>query len=88
MQDEGIGLLATYAGQATMLIEWTKVAQINTDSNLRLQYLAGLSFNSNKGNEILASILVHYRFPEQTFVGSPERIQSLKQALERVGRVP
>ena len=36
-----VGLLATYAGQATDLQEWMRDAQINTDRNLRLQYLAG-----------------------------------------------
>ena len=37
-----IDLLSTYAGQASDLAEWLVGAQINTDMNLRLQYLAGL----------------------------------------------
>ena len=60
-------------------------AQINTDRNLRLQYLAGMSLNSNMGERILSGILAYYRFPDQTFVGSPERIGALKQALNRAG---
>jgi spermidine synthase len=84
--DEGIDLLATYAGQAPLLQEWTRGAQINTDLNLRLQFLAGMSLNSYKGDEILASILAYYRFPDRTFVGAPESIRALKQALERKGR--
>src|SRR5439155_3516251 len=51
-----VGLLATYAGQAPDLLEWTRDAQINTDRNLRLQYLAGLWLNSYMGSEILADI--------------------------------
>jgi spermidine synthase len=84
--EEGIDLLATYVGQAPLLKEWTRDAQINTDRNLRLQYLAGMSFNSQLGERILSEILEHYRFPVQTFVGSAESVQTLKQALEQEGR--
>ena len=55
-------------------------AQINTDRNLRLQYLAGMWLNSDMGERILSSILAYYRFPDQTFVGSPESLHALKQA--------
>jgi len=81
-----VDLLATYAGQAADLQEWSKHAQINTDSNLRLQYLAGMWLNSYLGTEILAGMLRYYRFPENVFVGSDERVQALKQALEKEGR--
>jgi spermidine synthase len=84
--EEGIDLLATYSGQASLLKEWSRGAQINTDRNLRLQYLAGMWLNSNMGEQILSGILAYYRFPDQTFVGSPEGIQALKQALNRAGR--
>jgi spermidine synthase len=79
VEGEGIDLLATYAGQATMLREWSRDAQINTDRNLRLQYLAGLWLNSSMREQTLSGIRAHYRFPDQTFVGSPERIRFLKQ---------
>ena len=88
VRDDGIELLATYAGQAPFLEEWSRGAQINTDRNLRLQFLAGMSLNSYMGDGILSSILAYYRFPDQTFVGSPESIQALKQALDRGGRSP
>ena len=84
---EGIDLLATYAGQAPLLKEWMQGAQINTDRNLRLQYLAGMWLNSKMGEQIRSSILEHYRFPDQMFVGSPEGIRILKLALFRVGRL-
>jgi spermidine synthase len=80
--DEAIDLLATYSGQAASLKDWSRDAQINTDRNLRVQYLAGMSLNSNVGDEIVSSILAHFRFPDQTFVGSPDAVNSLKQALE------
>jgi spermidine synthase len=77
--EEGLDLLSTYAGQASLLKEWSQGAQINTDRNLRLQYLAGMSIHSNMGEQNLASIRAHYRFPEHTFIGSDERIRVLMQ---------
>ncbi len=85
--EEGIDLLATYAGQAPLLKEWSRGAQINTDRNLRLQYLAGMSLNTHMGETNMSSIRAHYRFPDQTFVGSPERIRVLKQLRVRPVRL-
>jgi spermidine synthase len=85
-RDLAIDVLATYAGQAPALKEWLRGAQINTDRNLRLQYLAGMSLNANMGDESLPGILRHYRFPDQTFIGSEERVRALQQALARAGR--
>jgi spermidine synthase len=79
-------LLATYAGHAPLMQEWSQGAQINTDRNLRLQYLAGMWLNSNLGAEILSSILAHYRFPDRMFVGSLDRIRALQIALAAAGR--
>jgi spermidine synthase len=87
MRDVATDLLATFAGQARHLEPWSQGAQINTDRNLRLQYLAGMWLNSYIGGEILSSILAHYRFPKDVFVGSPPRVQALKEALEAAGRV-
>jgi spermidine synthase len=85
-REVGIDLMATFAGQARQLEGWTRGAQINTDRNLRLQYLAGMWLNTYMGGEILNSVLAHYRFPDRTFVGSPARVQALKEALESAGR--
>jgi spermidine synthase len=85
-QGEAVDLLATYAGQARHLEVWSQGAQINTDRNLRLQYLAGMWLNSYRGTEILASILAYYRFPDETFVGSPARVRALGKALQAAGR--
>jgi spermidine synthase len=82
-----VDVLSTYAGRGGDLKEWIRDAQLNTDKNLRLQYLAGMAFNTYVGSEILDDILTHYRFPEDVFVGSEERKQSLRKVLEQVGRV-
>jgi len=81
-----VDLLATYAGQASDLRPWTRNAQINRDRDLRLQYLAGMWFNSYQSTRILQDILSYYRFPENLFTGSSERIAMLKQALSLAGR--
>ncbi len=72
-----LDLLRTYAGRAADLQDWMRDAQINTDANLRLQYLAGLWLNSYVGSEILADITRYYRFPDDLFAGS----DALRKAL-------
>jgi spermidine synthase len=86
--DQGItaSLLATFAGRASSLSDWTQNAQINRDSSLRLQYLAGMYFNSYLSTNILQSILSHYKFPQDLFVGSGRNIENLKEALRYQGR--
>ena len=62
-----VDLLATYAGQARLLKEWSRGAEINTDRNLRIQYLAGMSLNTDLGDSILTDIL-----PAPVFVRSAD----------------
>jgi spermidine synthase len=81
--EEGLDLLATYCGEASSLKEWTRGAAINTDRNLRLQYLAGLWLNAEIGDKILSSIVAHFRFPDQMFVGALDSVQVLKEALDQ-----
>ena len=85
LQDAGFltlySLLSTYAGRATDLRDWTATGQINTDANLRLQYLAGMSFNSYAGSEILNEILQYRQFPEDLFPGSAGRKSALRFAI-------
>jgi spermidine synthase len=82
----GIDLMARYAGRSHDMREWMANAQINTDRNLRLQYLAGMSVNSYMEAEILDGILKYYRFPEDIFVGSSQRIEEMKLALQKTNR--
>ncbi len=81
-----IDLMARYAGRASEMTEWMKGAQINRDSNLRLQYLAGMSVNSFVATDILQGILKYYEFPEDLFSGSQQRIEEMKQALQTANR--
>jgi spermidine synthase len=86
--DQGVAvhLLATFAGRASAMADWTGSAQINRDSNLRLQYLAGMYFNSYLSTKILQNILSYYRFPRDLFVGSPQNIEAFREALRNQGR--
>ena len=84
--DVVIPLLSTFAGQASNLQTWTRNAQINRDRNLRLQYLAGLSFNYYRSTEIFQDILSHFIFPENVFTGSDENVEMLRQTLGYQGR--
>ena len=69
-------LLATYAGRGPDLADWLGDAQLNTDLNLRLQYLAGMGLNAFQGREIYDEIVARRRFPEDLFTGSP--VEKLK----------
>jgi spermidine synthase len=84
--DTEIALLATYAGRAKDMGKWVENAQINTDRNLRLQYLAGLSVNSYMETEILKGIEKYFTFPEDMFSGSSERIQEMQEAFRKADR--
>jgi spermidine synthase len=90
MRDVGFNsiaeLLGTYGGDARRMAKWSEGAEINTDRNMRLQYLAGLSLNSYKEQELLDGILKYYEFPTDIFSGSEEDIADLKVELAKHGR--
>ena len=77
-----VDLLATYAGRASGLQNWSKDAQINTDRNLRLQYLAGMGSNAGIAQQILEDLHRHREFPEDIFVGSEETKNLLRESLK------
>jgi spermidine synthase len=79
--EAAMDLLATYAGQSPDLTEWLKDAQINTDRNLRLQYLAGMGLNAYEGEAIYDKILAYRQFPEDIFLGPPILILQLRDAI-------
>lgn len=77
----GVDLLSTFAAQGPMLRPWLSDAQVNRDRNLRLQYLAGLGVNKYEQAQIYSEILQYRQVPENLFVGSPERLQTLYAAI-------
>jgi len=81
LSDVGLGsvfaLLCTYGGQAADLQSWLAGAQINTDRNLRLQYLAGLASDLTQATMISDSFMASRKFPDNLFVGSQSRVNAL-----------
>jgi len=84
----GIGstleLFSTYAGGAKDLGRWTRGAQLNTDGDLRLSYLAGWGINSAL-EDVLYRKMLQYRNPrpEGIFTGSPERLRAVYEGMLR-----
>ncbi len=74
-------LFSTFAGNEPMLRPWLADAQINHDRNLRLQYLAGLGLNEYDQAAIYSQMLQYRRYPEQLFVGAPERLAQIRAAV-------
>ena len=75
-------LLGTYAGNAQNLKAWMADAQINTDRNMRLSYLSGMSINYFQAKDIFWDICDYYKFPENLFSGSGNKLDSLQFVIE------
>jgi spermidine synthase len=77
-------LLGTYAGGRDDLAHWLDGAEINTDRNLRLQYLAGEGLNRYDANEIFERMLPRgAAFPDRLFTGSPAALDGVRRAIAR-----
>ncbi len=81
--NNAIDLLANYAGQGPQLSEWLSDAEINLDSNLRLQYLAGLGLNKYDQAAIYRGMARNRAYPENLFTGSPAALLTLRAAIAR-----
>jgi spermidine synthase len=80
-----VALMSTYAGQAPDLTDWLRDAQINTDRNLRLQYLAGFGLNSYENAGIYDNMLSYRRYPDRLFIATPASELLLREALAPPG---
>ena len=74
-------LFSTYAGSGADVHDWLKDATINTDRNLRLQYLAGLGLNQYTEAQIFTDIARFRRFPEKMFVADSAWVQQLRTSI-------
>ena len=79
--NSAIDLLSTYAVEARDLRAWLRRAQINTDRNLRLQYLAGMGLNQYLAPVIYQQMLQYGSFSPGIFTGSAERLRSLRNGI-------
>jgi len=77
-------LLATFAGQASDFRPWLAGTGINTDRNLRLQYVAGFGLNLYRANEIYKGMVAYGpRMPKEMFTGSQASLEVLAKLIER-----
>jgi spermidine synthase len=76
-----VDLFGTYAGRVADMKTWLSTAQINTDLNLRLQFLAGRSLNVYQSDPIYKSMIREVEYPEDLFAGSPETLTALRQKI-------
>ena len=76
-----VELLAAYTGRASDLAPLLAGTPINSDLNLRLQYLAGFGLNSLRSAAIYRNLLTYRRFPEDLLTGQGDRIEGLRRRL-------
>ncbi len=69
------------SGSGADLKDWLKDAAINTDQNLRLQYLAGVGLNNYTAADISEEITKFRKFPSDLFIATDSWKASLKQAI-------
>jgi len=81
--DSAVELFGTYAGSRDDMQDWLRDAVINTDRNLRLQYLAGLGLNLYQSNAIYQRMIADVRYPERLFTGSSQTLAALRAEIER-----
>jgi hypothetical protein len=77
--ESAASLLATYAGRGRDLAPWLANAEINRERHLRLQYMAGLAYNSDQRYAIFQAILQHRSYPFDLFVASAETEARLRR---------
>ena len=73
-----VQLFATYAGSRVDMTSWLQGAEINTDRNLRLQYLAGLGLNQYQSAAIYRDMILETSYPDHLFEGSEETLRDLR----------
>ncbi len=92
---EAVELFSMYAGTAPRMGgtasnsgHWLDNTDnlINYDSNLRLQYVAGMWINNTDEVKIFNSILRDYSYPKEIFYGSQEHLRALQEIMDMTGR--
>ena len=80
--NSAVELFGTYAGRKADMKTWLSDAQINTDSNLKLQYLAGLGLNLYQSDAIYKAMIREAKYPDDLFEGTPETLASLRGKID------
>ena len=77
-----VDLFGTYAGRQSDMKNWLSDAIINTDRNLKLQYLAGLGLNLYQSDAIYKAMIREVKYPEELFEGSDETLKALRAKVQ------
>ncbi|HEV2957876.1 MAG TPA: fused MFS/spermidine synthase [Xanthobacteraceae bacterium] len=77
-----LDLISSYAARGPNLAAWLKGAAVNTDRDLRLQYLAGMGLNVADQNRIYSELTKARQLPDGLFVGSEANLAELRNAIE------
>jgi spermidine synthase len=80
--NSAVELFGTYAGRRSDMSGWLQDAIINTDRNLKLQYLAGLGLNLYQSDPIYKAMIRDSRYPDDLFEGAPETLQQLRVRID------
>lgn len=80
-----VSLLSTYAGRQHELQAWLEGAEINRDSSLRLQYLAGLSVQSREGAAAYKEMLAFRSVTPDLFRGTEADLNRIVNRATKVG---
>jgi spermidine synthase len=81
--NSAVELFGTYSGNRLDMAKWLQDAEINTDRNLRLQYLAGLGLNLYQSANIYQNMIAGTRFPDRLFEGSAQTLDELRRFIDR-----
>ncbi len=76
-----VDLFSTYSGNARDLQSWLADGTINTDRNLRVQYLGGLALNHYQADVLYRDMTRNARYPEGLFTGSAETLALLRERI-------
>ena len=71
--NSAVDLFGTYAGRRADMKNWLSDAIINTDRNLKLQYLAGLGLNLYQSDAIYKAMIREAKYPDDLFEGRRRR---------------
>jgi spermidine synthase len=70
-------LFSTYSGSASDLAPYVRGADVNTDGDLKLSYLAGWGINSTLEDYLYRQIIRYRQMPGGVFSGSPDKVGPL-----------
>lgn len=77
--DSAIRILHAYGTNAHDLAPWLKDAEVNRDSNLRLEYLAALAVDHKDARSLYGEIDAYRRWPTAAVRLTPELVSELRE---------